>query len=452
MESSLKTILRGMCALFALLILSVGFWSIGKAPGLAHHVRNPRQFLSIPNAPRGGIYTAEGESLTVTILTDDGFQRLSQAPRSLLHVVGYADQRFGLSGLEAYYNRQLAGDRADIITTIDLQLQEEADRLLAGKSGAIVAIDPNDGSIIAMASMPSFDVDALEKYFDSSYRGDGPLFNRATQGLYPPGSAFKPLIMAAALDSETVHPLQLFHDEGWIQIGPRRISNFSGVANGVISLDEALALSSNAVFAQLGSYMEPHFLSGFAAKLGFGFRPPLVLPVAAGFLPSVETLSSPGVRAEFGIGHGGLLVTPLQMALLAATFGTGGKMPAPRIVRSIKDVTGKENVLQHTPPVRVMSAGTAEVVKQAMMAVVTGGTGKKAAHSTIKVAGKTGSADQSGGKAHAWFIGFAPADNPKIALAIVIEQAGIGGEHAAPIARNLFSLYLTGTPDPGRTN
>lgn len=460
MERGLKWVVRGIVALFALLTLSLSFWSVLAGPHLARHPRNPRWHQAEASVIRGGIYARGGEALSVTPGGELGRNRLFVGPPSAAHVVGYSDPRFGRAGIEAAYNQVLLGmvegtwlARAlyevvgrewigwDVVTTLDARLQEVAGGALEGRKGAIVALDPKDGSVLAMVSEPGFDPERLVQHLSGEPRGDGSLFNRAMQGVYPPGSAFKPVVLAAALEAGTVTPGQIFWDEGAVQIGGRRIQNAGGTPLGGLAVDEALAFSSNVVFASLAGEMDPRSLRDFAVKMGLGEPPRVDLPAAAGRLPTLSDLDDPVLRAEVGIGQGPLLVTPIQMAVVAAAIANGGWRVEPFFVSAVKAPDGSSRRLKARQPVRVMAAGTAAVVKRAMVAAVEQGTAQAARWpGGGPAAGKTGTAENPHGEPHAWFIGFYPADDPKIAVAIVVENGGYGGAVAAPIARELFAL------------
>lgn len=457
MERGLNWVLVGIVGLFALLTLWMGYWSVIAAPALSVHPRNPRLHLVESKIRRGGIYARGGEALSVTTQTDQGFARSFVGPLSTAHVVGYSDPRFGKAGLEAAWNRHLLGmvqgtaltrvlygavgwswSGWDAVTTLDARLQEAAAASLAGRKGALVAVDPRNGAVLAMVSQPGYDPAKLPVYLESDAE-DGALFNRATQGQYPPGSIFKIVVMAAALESGVVEPGRLFEDRGSIVIDGRRIENASGTAFGKIAIDEALAYSSNVVFAELARRLDPRALYDYAARLGLGRRPDVEIPAAGGRLPRPEELQGAIVRAEVGIGQGPLLVTPLQMALATAAVANGGWRVHPTLLLAWRSPAGEEKRFLPPEPQRVLSAGTAHVIKEAMIAAASWGTAKGASRpGDGVVAGKTGTAENPHGDPHAWFVGFYPAHAPKVAVAIVVENGGWASTAAVPIARQFF--------------
>jgi len=472
MERSLKWIRRALAALFAGLTLWMAYWSVIAAPRLAAHPGNPRLFQVEARIERGGIFARGGEALSVTQRAATGELRSYAGSRSLAHVVGYSDPRFGKAGLEAAFNAYLTGaaSRAagwarwlsvalgrpwsgwDVVTTIDAPLQEAAAQAMAGRKGALVAMDPRDGAILAMVSEPAFDPGHLDAYLDRATQTAGaPFFNRATQGEYPPGSVFKPVVMAAALESGTVSATSLFWDVGSIRIGDRTIRNAGDAAYGVLALDDALALSSNAVFASIAASLSPGSLREFASRLGIGERPPVEIPASKGRLPSLAELADAVVRAEVGIGQGTLLVTPLQMAVVASAVANGGFRVEPTLLYGLRPPGGKERLAARPAPVRAMTSGTASVIKEAMVEAARRGTARGASRPLAKpVAGKTGTAENPHGEPHAWFIGFYPADDPRIAVAVIIENGGYGSATAVPIARSLFMAWEETSGSVGR--
>lgn len=459
MERGLSWVLRGVVAMFALLTLSLGFWSVVAGPGLMLHPKNPRLEQAQALVRRGGIYARGGEALSVTFETEAGLTRSFVGPLSTAHVVGYSDPRFGRTGLEASFNHVLLGmvhgtgvarvlHQAlglewagwDLVTTLDAHLQEVATRALDGRKGAIVALDPHDGSILAMVSHPTFDPAHLEEYLSGQRGEDAALFNRATQGQYPPGSVFKPVVMAVALEAGIASPGRLYLDEGVLSVGGRRIQNVGETSYGELAIDEALAYSSNVVFARLAGEIAPSVFRDFVESLGLGRRPSVDIPAAAGRMPTVTELDDAVLQAEVGIGQGPLLVTPLQMAVVTAAFANGGWRVEPGLISTVRSPDGSERAVRPERPVRVMAPGTAHVVKEAMVKAAQWGTAREATWpGGPPVAGKTGTAENPHGEPHAWFIGFFPAHDPRIAVAVVVENGGYGGVTAAPIARQLFA-------------
>lgn len=454
MERGLSVAVKAVAGLFALISLWVGFWAVVAGPGLSLHPRNPRLAQVEREILRGGIYSRDGKPLAES--EGEQARRWSGAAA---HLVGYSDGRFGKAGLEASYDQALLGlvegtgfarfwraalgqrwQGWDLITTVDFELQLAAERALGERAGAVVLLEPASGAILAMASSPSFDPNRLGEYLLSASQGSA-LFNRATQGQYPPGSSFKPVVLAAALESRSVRPGALFEDSGSFTVDGRAIRNAGDVAHGRLALDDALALSSNVVFARLALDMGWEPLRRVAEALGFGASfAGIGIPVAGGHLPGAGEVGAVAL-AEVGIGQGELLVTPLQMAVFAAAIANGGWRVHPHAGLMLRSPTGEERLIAHPRPERAISVGTAQVLREAMVAVVERGTGTGAKVAGLEVAGKTGTAENPHGRPHAWFVGFAPARSPEVALAVVVENGGAGGAVAAPIAREILEAW-----------
>lgn len=458
MERGVTWAIRLVVLLFGVLVVWISYWSVIASPNLAAHPRNARLQQTEAAIVRGAILSSNG---AVLAHSETPRTRRYSGDVSLIHTVGYHHTRFGLSGLERTFNRELLGlmDGAagarlwaeltgrlwhgwDLLTTIDTRLQDVAASSLGARTGAVVAINPQDGAVLAVVSSPGFEPSRLEDVLGGARPADDPLFNRATSGQYPPGSAFKPVVLAAALESRAVPPNTVFEDRGFVVSGGRRIENAGQRAYGPLALDDALAVSSNAVFAQLAAAVGADELTAAARRFGLGARPSVPLPAASGNVPSGERLTDPAALAAMGIGQSELLVTPLQMAVAAAVIANGGWRVTPYFVEGLRSPSGRERTAAHPKPVRVISPGTAHFVREAMITAVASGTGSNAAISGVPVAGKTGTAEVGHGRPHAWFVGFAPAREPVVAVAVVVEHGGGGGAAAAPIARAVLEAAL----------
>lgn len=402
------------------------------------------------------------------------------------------DAVVGKAGLEAWGEELLAGRRGgrltivspegdvitvlsqrrasqsrSIYTTLDRALQQRAVELLEGKRGAIVALDPHTGQVLALASSPTFDPNifiptiAEEDWEKLTTTPGQPLVNRATQGLYPPASIFKIVTMAAGMETGLYTPSSTFECKGvWKGLGdewPMRCWIWPG-QHGTLDLVTGLVVSCDPVFYEIGLRLhqqDPNILLSYARRFGLGQPTGLVgLEEEAGLVPDDawkrKTLGegwAPGDSVNLAIGQGYLLATPLQIAVLIAAVGNGGTLYQPQIVQKISGTKdAPERVF--TPEVRGTLPVTPEhlaAIREGLRRVVSDRRGT--AHRTFKgcpipVAGKTGTAENPGGKPHAWFAGYAPADDPKIAIAVIIENAGEGGKVAAPIFRALVEAFL----------
>ncbi|HHW11071.1 MAG TPA: hypothetical protein GXX29_13990 [Firmicutes bacterium] len=456
MEVSARRLLIGFLTAFLLLEAWMGYWVVWQGPALVAHKYNPRPLLAEGRIARGAILDRHGEPLVVSEWRQSSYKRIFTGPLSAVHTIGYMHSRYGKSGLERAYDeelsgrairpapsfeRQAGGDKGlNITTTIDINIQKAAEKALAGRRGAVVVLDARTGAILASASVPYFDPAAMDDALFAGDQGEA-LFNRALQGRYPPGSAWKPFVLCAALESRSLSPEELFEDNGSITIGNHTFHNFEEEVLGVISLKEALVHSSNVAFVQIGIRTEGKAFLDLAKRLDIVSTPNLPVPATASHLPTLNTLQQTGARAQFGFGQGEVWVTPLHMATIAAAIGNGGYKVRPYLVEKVGDKVVAPEPRQE----RVMPAWVAEFVKEAMVAVVTEGTGRRAAVAGISVAGKTGTAQNPGGAAHAWFIAFAPAEDPSVAIAVVLENSGgTGGVQAAPVAAQVIAAALGG--------
>jgi peptidoglycan glycosyltransferase len=373
-------------------------------------------------------------------------------------LLGYMTGRLGSAGLEASLEEQTAGYAVprtpmqawnllargerrgdDVVLTLDRGLQKLAWELLEGFHGAALLLDIPTGEILAVASRPSFDPETLEDDWER-LRVDpaAPLIERGTQGLYPPGSTFKILTMAGALaDGRTTA------DEVFACTGSMDAGNFilhDNAVHGPVRLEEALVVSCNVTFATLGQRLGVEGLRRWMDEFGILDELPLVPNTSAARPAQSE---APSAAAEAGIGQADLLLSPLAMARVTAALARGGVDLEPRLIRA-QTRRGKETWRPPAPrPHRVLQRSVAEEVGRAMTAVVARGTGGAAAVSGVAVAGKTGTAENPHGAPHAWFVGYAPADKPEVAVAILLENAGGGGAYAAPLASRLLQEALS---------
>lgn len=452
---------------FGLVLASFCYWQVLVAERVAADPRNPRYAVRGLRVARGGIYDRNGEIIAHS--QGPGARRQYAPFSSLGPTIGYVSNRYGLAGLEAGYNFQLSGgnqaktltgwwktvalghtiDGYDLVTTLDLRLQRVAEKALAGKKGAIVAVEPQTGEILALASSPGFLSENIDQDWSTLVADErSPLLNRPVMGLYPPGSAFKPLILAAALETGVINFSDTFEDEGSIVIDGHRISNAGGRSYGTLDLTTALALSSNVVFVQIGQKLGEEQLRNYAVQFGIGLDTDLGIPYKKGRLASGPM--SKTELAEESIGQGQIVVTPLEMALMVSCIANGGGLPEPILVKAIRDRNG--NLVQFRRPRIVehpISRRTAAFVRDAMVQAVEWGTGTRAAIPGIPVAGKTGTAENPHGRSHGWFVGFAPAHKPEVAVAVIVENGGSGGAVAAPIARQVIEAAVSLTQGLG---
>ena len=444
--------------LFAILAGAQIYVQVVLGPRLQSSRYNP--FRTNVAQARGSIVASDGTVLAESI----GRRRVYPQGAELAQAVGYLSPRYGASGLESTFDRFLSAPiealnpatqlksilsppnrrprGARLVTTIDLATQRVLyDDLAQYARGAGIVIDPKTGAVLALASVPSFDPNDIDTIFPRlSSNEQSPLLDRATYGLYPPGSTFKIFTAATALEDGVVTPQSTFNDPGKLAIGGYTVHDNEGEATGHRDLAGAFALSSNVDFAQIALGIGVDRWFDAAARWRLGDAIPFDIPTESARLPSRAEMT-PGILAQLGFGQADLLVSPLQMALIGATIAAGGTMPRPILVREI-DTSDHRVVTPRQPLAEPISAATATEVTRLMRAVVESGTGTAAALPRTAVAGKTGTATNPAGRAHAWFVAFAPAEAPRVAVAIVVENAGYGGSIAAPIARDVLRVAL----------
>jgi peptidoglycan glycosyltransferase len=348
--------------------------------------------------------------------------------------------------VEAFTGKSSVSRGADVVTTIDPAIQSELYNLLSNNErGAGVVLDPRSGAVLALASVPTFDPNDLGAEFPSLVHDQSsPLLNRAIDGLYPPGSTFKIFTASAALDSGTVAMQSTFYDPGYFTIGTFTLHDDEGEATGTQDLTGAFALSSNVDFGQIALKMGTDTFYRYLDRWGIGASLDFQLPASRDRVPPKDSIV-PGELAQMGFGQGALLMTPLQMALVAATIADGGSEPRPYIVRQVSWPGGAGSSYGAGELTSPISADTAANVKKMMIAVVQRGTGTPAQLPGVTVAGKTGTATNPSGAPHSWFVCFAPAENPRVVVAVIVENGGYGAAVAAPIARNVLRVALEHT-------
>lgn len=468
---------------FGGLALGAGYWQVVESANLSSAGDDAAVVAAARNVLRGDIVDRDGQRLAWNKRDKNGEPYRVYASNALAPVIGYASRQYGTTGLESAWNAQLSGvvsadplreltrkfraepsDPQDIRTTLVLSLQKAAVAALGKNRGAIVILDPRNGEVLALVSTPTFDASAVADpatstaTFDKLRTDDRlPLLPRATSGLYVPGSVFKIVTSVAALGSGAINPNTTYPDQpaaektGWLVDG-FRVRDGHHTATGTRALDfsEAIEVSCNVYFAETGVRTGGAALEEWAGRLGFGSPIPFDLPTATsqvtngggsfggGFTDRVEL-------ANAGYGQGETLVTPLQMALVAATIANDGELMQPHLVL---EATGKggTTTIQPTSLSRVVASGIADEIAAAMRQAVAGDLGRVytagAAVKGLDVAGKSGTAElDAGTKPHSWFIGFAPYEDPQVAIAVLVENSGGGTVKASPIAGDMFRAW-----------
>jgi len=461
--------------LFAVLAGFTSWWSVLRADDLKDQALNRRPLLEQQQIPRGLILARDNTQLAVNrhvgTHQNKRYYRIYPKDGLFSHAIGYAFVSRGSSGLERSRNDVLSGTGSDlrsfidelaggpsagddVKTTLDPQAQQTALDALDGRQGAIVALDPRTGAVQVMASKPDYDPNQVpQQYAALNRQANSPLFNRATQAQYPPGSTFKVVTSAAALDSGKYTPDSQISGKNNKQISGVPLQNFGGEDFASISLTDALTHSVNTVFGEIGEKLGKNTMYDYMRRFGLDRKPPLDYPRDQLFASGVYNrgkLLNQGDNVDIGrvaIGQERLQVTPLQMAMVAAAVGNEGRLMRPHLTDKIigEDGTVKDTIHPQEQS-RVMSSKSASELATMMTHVVESGTGTAAKLQGIDVAGKTGTAEAPGGFNDAWFIAFAPARNPKVAVAVVVEkaqQSQTGGEVAAPLAAQVMRVLLS---------
>jgi peptidoglycan glycosyltransferase len=482
-NAPLRKVAISVLVLFTLLIVNVNIIQVVRAQSLRENPRNTRVLTEEYDRERGAIVVA-GNEIASSVSTGETLDYLRQYPQGPLYAAatGYYSVIFGNAGLERAENDVLAGtdDRlalrrlGDILTgrdpsggnvelTLDPAVQQAAMDGLDGVTGAVVALDPSTGAILGMASSPTYDPNQLSSHDPAAMRAYAeqitpaedsdaadPRTNQATSERYPPGSIFKVVVSAAALasgdytpDTVVPAPQQLLLPNTTTQL-----KNFGDAAcssSGEQALIDALTISCNTAFAQLGIDLGEDRVRQMAEAFGLddqGFQMPLA--VAGSTVGDVANDAELGVAS---IGQQNVVVTPMQAAMIASAVANDGTLMKPYLVDSIQapDLT----VVDQTDPEEMSRPSSSDVageLTQMMTSVVesNNGTGRRARIDGVEVAGKTGTAENAGPD-HNWFIGFAPADDPKIAVAVFVRNGGgTGGDISAPIAKSVMEAYLNG--------
>jgi penicillin-binding protein A len=481
-------------ALVAVLVVMTTYWQTWASASLAERQDNSIRRVAEFSIDRGLIFSFEPRKRLARNRQRviDGrtlfFRRYPYGPLAA-HVVGYSTVGRSRTGLERSLNDFLTASNSslstvldktldelrgkpvqgnDVVTTLDLDAQEVATEALGTNCGAVVALDPRTGKLLVMASSPGFDPNLVEENFGqieritADCRPAAPLLNRASAGLYVPGSTFKVVTAAAALESKRFTPDSTFVDPGYCTVYGKRVNNFdTSRPYGTIDLTNALAYSVNSVFCNIGKELGAKRILDTAKRFGFYEKPPLETPtderLASGlyddgrlFYPKVDANVDAG-RMAFGQER--MLLTALQNAMVAGAIGVGGRLMEPHVVDRIVAPGGK--VIERQRPRlirRAVSKETADSVADMMRLAVAQGTGTAAQISGYSIGGKTGTGETGvPGSNITWFIAFAGDDEspPRLAIAVVLQnQSGTGGTTAAPIARDVMQAILQGTENP----
>jgi peptidoglycan glycosyltransferase len=470
---------------FALLAAAAGYWGVVEGPDLANSPNDAAVIAASRTVLRGRIMDRTGVVLATNRKDANGEQYRVYAGRAISQVVGYASSIYGRAGLEKAYDAELTGlagdplsdalakfgadryDPKDLTLSLSYDLQKAAVAALGKHRGAIVMLDPQTGEVLALASTPTYDASTIgnpstARAAFAALRADPaqPLLPRATLGRYVPGSVFKIVTAVAALGSGAITPQTTYKqqpgaEKDGLLVDGFRVHDGHHPQTGSTPLDlvAATEVSCNIYYALTGLQTGGAALVDYARRMGFGAPLPFDLPTAVSQVTNGDG-SQPGgftddvELANAAYGQAEVFVTPLQMALVASTVANDGELMQPRLVTAMTGRAGTRAIGPRSTG-RIISVSNARAINAAMVQAVEGQLGRQfttgAAVPGVTTAGKSGTAELGGtGEPHSWFIGFAPANDPKVAIAVVVEQAGRGGAVAAPIAGDLMTQYLNG--------
>ena len=447
-----------LSVMFLSLICYLTYIEVFEKEELVANPYNQRQWDSELGTQRGNILDKKGLVLAETV------DQVRKYPYKGMyaHIIGYNSRTYGRINLESSYNDELLGKNTltniigasgseygyDLLLTIDHSIQSYAYQLLGNNNGSVIAINPKTGEIIAMVSKPDFDPNdekLIEKWNVLVDDSNSPFLARATSGLYAPGSTFKLLTALLAVENDMDN--EVFDDKGFVEIGGNTFENQKTRVYGEIDLKRGFAVSSNVVFCTLGAKLGGGKLLDVAQRTGFNKKFDFDIPYQSSYFP--DGVTSDDKEAALAIGQGDILATPLQMALVTCAIANEGVVMKPYLVGSVVNIEG--DIIRETKPSKLYSVSdvlyTDQVVDM-MVETVNSGTGSNAGIWGIDVAGKTGTAENektvmTANNEHTWFVGFAPAYYPEIAVVVMMEYSGgTGGGNCAPIARNIMQKYL----------
>lgn len=472
MNTNIRRLALFFLVAFAIIVLDVTYWQVLDASTLVSRPDNRRLTLQAERVRRGLIFDRSGVLLAGRTIDSNGIVHRYYTDPSLSQTIGYDSPRYGKSSLEAAYDPYLSGQvfatswttflnhiehkttqGDDLTLTINDQLQREVASFLPDAPSAAIVADPRNGEILAMASKPGFDANQVNDptYWSSLLQNPGdPLINRPINGYYPPGSTFKIVTLSAALDTGTESLSTVFSGQnatGPLIVGPRIFkSSINNLPVGVstVTLEQALDFSDNIVFAQVGLALGPSRFLDYTHRFGLDQSTPFDLPVSVSHVRTGGEVFDNVSLASTAFGQGGLHLTPLQMLMVTESQANNGIIPRPVLVQKVTAPDGSTIQRAHYGPLyQTESANTASQVKTAMVDVVTEGSGFAARIPGVLVAAKTGTAETGDGRPpHAWFVAFAPADHPRVAIVVLVEHGGEGAFVAGPIAHRILEAAL----------
>lgn len=451
-----------------LFVIMLGYYSyflVIKSREIINNPYNRRQEILAGRIIRGQILSADKKVLARTLVDEEGNESREYPYGEIFaHLVGRTNR--GISGLEQSQNiylltsninsfkqmyLDLQGEKSpgdNIITTVDTGLQQLAYDALGGNRGAVVVMEPASGRILAMVSKPSYDPNKINEMWDELVNDENkqsPLINRATQGLYPPGSTFKLLTALEYMRENPDYKSYKYDCRGRTEFGSMTINCYDGKKHGLLDLPLAFAKSCNTAFANIGKDLDMDSFYNLCSDFYFNKVLPIDMAQSVSNFSLKKGKSGTKEAMQTAIGQGNTLITPLHNAMIVSAVANGGLMMKPYVVERIENAEGGR-VKKNNPQLLAtpMSPVEAAYIGIMMRRVVTDGTAGKLKNLPVACAGKTGSADHAEGEpAHAWFIGYAPYDDPQIAVSILVESVGTGSDYAVPIAKKIFEYYFS---------
>lgn len=443
--------------LFISLIIYLSYFQLFRSEEIIANTFNKRNWMGEEKILRGQIVDRNGEVLAYSEKLGDTQVRHYPKGKLYGHIIGYSYREYGKAALESTYNKELLDLKEsnpidelkailesgkeqfgnDLTLTIDNNIQQKAYELLGDKKGSIVLMNPTDGEVYAMASNPVFNPATLQKDWGEIIESEESyLLNRATMGLYTPGSVFKLITATSALEDSSI--AKTFNCTGSTTIDGYVLNDYGQTAHGNIDLKEALVKSCNVSFGEMGVQIGREDLRDIAEAYMLNKDIPFDLKTSRSQF-SKDRMDDAELAAT-SIGQGKTLVTPLNMALITSAIANDGQMVKPVLVSEVKDHDGEVLTKNASKVIStITSSQNSSELKGMMIDVVDRGTGTNAKIGNVNVAGKTGTAENDTDKEHTWFVGFAPVENPKFAVAVVLENSGgTGGSEAAPLARDIL--------------
>ena len=483
-SKSVRHIMTVFLICFVGMISYIAYFQVFEAPEIASDSNNVRLWAKRNEVLRGTIYDRDGNALTSSTKIDKISQKREYLQGNLFaHVLGYVDPAYGITGLEASFDEELTKSNVlatdlrslfkdfdidkfiearkdserekignSLITTLDTELQKVASNALGDRKGSVVALNPKTGEILAMVSKPTYnpnDLKSVMEYANSGNDKNATLLNRALDGKYPPGSTFKTITLASTLQNDPTALTRTFNDNGKITFADGSyLPNAGGAAYGQIDLKKAFQVSSNVAFGELAMELGNEKLRTTAEDFGFNKRIPAIgVDIGKSEFPRLESYEI-GSIARSGIGQSSILATPMQMALVAATVANDGVMMQPKLVNKVVDPEGNVvDKIQDKELSTVITTEDSTTIKNYMKNIVDSNLSKWPSFRGTNAGGKTGTAEYNnpdGTEAipHGWFIGLAPAENPQIAIAVIVENGGSGASSAAVVASKVVKEAL----------